>query len=159
MDAHRNFPTTTHYFPNLIEDNAVYVDKTQFIVSLIAKKSNAQFFLSRPRRFGKSLFLSAIEQVFLGKKELFKGLYIEDKIVWEPYPVIRLSMDKIGFFEVGLEKALYQAVQNIAAKHDITLTDISYGGRFGELINKMAQKYQKKVVLLIDFNIFRDRTV
>ena len=71
MDSRRNFPTTTQHFPDLIEDNAIYVDKTQFIVSLIAKKSNAQYFLSRPRRFGKSLFLSTLEQVFLGKKELF----------------------------------------------------------------------------------------
>ena len=67
MDNRRNFPTNSHYFPKLIEDNAIYVDKTPFIVPLIAKKTNAYYCLSRPRRFGKSLFLSTLEQVFLGK--------------------------------------------------------------------------------------------
>ena len=61
-----NYPISSHYFPNLIGDNAIYVDKTQFIVPLLEKKSNAMYFLSRPRRFGKSLFVSAIEQVFKG---------------------------------------------------------------------------------------------
>ena len=99
MENKRTYPTSTQYFPHLIEDDAVYIDKTQFIVPLIAKKSNSQYFLSRPRRFGKSLFLSTLEQVFLGKKQLFKGLYIYDKIDWsKKYPVIRLSMDKIGFY-------------------------------------------------------------
>jgi hypothetical protein len=74
MDYNRSFPTTTHYFPTIIDSGAVYIDKTQFIVPLLANKSNANFFLSRPRRFGKSLFMSALEQVCLGQKELFKGL-------------------------------------------------------------------------------------
>ena len=150
MLNNRNFPTGSQFFPNLIEDNAIYVDKTQFIVPLIAKKSNAQYFLSRPRRFGKSMFISTLEQVFLGKKELFKGLYIEDKIEWDSYPVIRLSMDKIGFFELGLEKALHGVLLSIARDNNIVLEGAGYSARFTELIKKMAEKYQKKVVLLID---------
>ena len=150
MLNNRNFPTGSQFFPNLIEDNAIYVDKTQFIVPLVAKKSNAQYFLSRPRRFGKSMFISTLEQVFLGKKELFKGLYIEDKIEWDSYPVIRLSMDKIGFFELGLEKALHGVLLSIARDNNIVLEGAGYSARFTELIKKMAEKYQKKVVLLID---------
>jgi Predicted AAA-ATPase/PD-(D/E)XK nuclease superfamily len=150
MVNNRNFPTGSQYFQILMEDNAIYVDKTQFIVPLLAKKYNAQYFLSRPRRFGKSLFLSTLEQVFLGKKELFKGLYIEDKIDWDTYPVIRLSMDKIGFFQSGLEVALYDMLKSLAREHGITLESTLYSGQFGELIQKIAEKHQKRVVLLID---------
>ena len=146
----RNYPLSSHYFPNLIENNAIYVDKTQFIVPLLANKNNASYFLSRPRRFGKSLFLSAIEQIFLGKKHLFKNLYIYDKIDWETHPVIRLSLDRIGFDAIGVEKALYLTVKNIADTHDIVLKNEDSARCFGELIQKLSEKYQKKMVILID---------
>ncbi len=152
MVTNRNFPTGSQFFQILRNADAVYVDKTQFIVPLLAKENNAQYFLSRPRRFGKSLFISTLEQVFLGKKEMFKGLYIEDKIKWEDYnyPVIRLSMDRIGFFQLGLEVALYDMLKGLAREHGITLESTLYSAQFGELIQKMSEKYQKKVVLLID---------
>ena len=84
------FPTSTHYFPSYINSNAVYIDKTQFIVPLLENEGNATYFLSRPRRFGKSLFLSTLEQVFSGKKDLFQGLYIYDKIEWDEFPAATL---------------------------------------------------------------------
>jgi hypothetical protein len=146
----RNFPTSTHYFPDLIKHDAVYVDKTQFIVPLMKKEYNSNFFLSRPRRFGKSLFVSTLEQVFLGKKELFKGLYIEDKIDWETYPVIRFSMDRIGFTEIGLDQALIIEVKRIAQKYDIILENTTHDLCFQELIGKINIKYKKQVVVLID---------
>ena len=62
MVTNRNFPTGSQVFPDYIEGNAIYVDKTQFIVPLLEKKTNAQYFLSRPRRFGKSLFISTLER-------------------------------------------------------------------------------------------------
>ena len=74
----RNYPISSHYFPKLIENDAIYVDKTQFIVPLLTKKNNDVYFLSRPRRFGKSLFMSTIEHVFRGRQDLFNGLYIYD---------------------------------------------------------------------------------
>jgi hypothetical protein len=150
MLNNRNFPTGSQFFQLLIEGKAVYVDKTQFIVPLIEKENNAQYFLSRPRRFGKSLFISTLEQFFLGKKELFKGLYIENKVEWDSYPVIRLSMDRIGFFEIGLEKALLETVQSIAMSENIVLNELGYSRGFAELLKKMAEKHQKRVVLLID---------
>lgn len=148
----RNYPLSSHYFPNLIENNAIYVDKTQFIVPLLANKNNASYFLSRPRRFGKSLFLSAIEQIFLGKKHLFKDLYIYDKIDWETqtHPVIRLSLDRIGFTDLGIEKALYAEIKSVANKYDIVLENDNSARCFGELIKKISEKYQKKIVILID---------
>lgn len=151
MGNKRTYPTSTQYFPHLIEDDAVYIDKTHFIVPLIAKKSNSQYFLSRPRRFGKSMFLSTLEQVFLGRKQLFKGLYIYDKIDWsKKYPVIRLSMDKIGFYDIGLENALHETVSGLAIQYEVTLRKTSLGGRFEELLTQIYLKHQQEVVLLID---------
>jgi Predicted AAA-ATPase/PD-(D/E)XK nuclease superfamily len=146
----RNYPISSHYFPNLIENNAIYVDKTQFIVPLLEKKNNATYFLSRPRRFGKSLFMSTIEHVFRGRQDLFKGLYIYDKIVWEEYPVIRLSLDRIGFTSKSLEQALFEEVQSIAESYQIVLKKSTYESCFSELIQKLFEKYQKRVVILID---------
>jgi hypothetical protein len=146
----RNYPISSHYFPVLIEEEAIYVDKTQFIVPLLEKKNNAMYFLSRPRRFGKSLFMSAIEHVFRGRRDLFKGLYIHDKIEWDEYPVIRFSLDKIGFTNIGLEEALYLEVRDFAEMNDIELSNTQYARCFKELIQKLSKKHQKKVVVLID---------
>ena len=146
----RNYPISAHYFPKLIENNAIYVDKTQFIVPLLAHKNNATYFLSRPRRFGKSLLVSALEHVFRGRQDLFKGLYIYDKIEWEEFPVIRFSLDKIGFIELGLKEALLQAVQGVAKTYGITLERTEHNLCFEELIMKLQEKYQKNVVLLVD---------
>jgi hypothetical protein len=146
----RNYPISSHYFPNLIEDGSIYVDKTNFIVPLLEKKGNASYFLSRPRRFGKSLFLSAIEHVFRGRQDLFEGLYIYDKIKWEEYPVVRLSLDKIGFKDLGLGQALLEAVQKIADTYQIVLQSTTHSTCFDELIQKLWGKYQKGVVVLVD---------
>ena len=150
--VNRNYPTTVHYFPDVVADNGIYVDKTRFIEPLLAHRNQKSFFLSRPRRFGKSMFLSAIEHLFLGRKDLFQGLYIYDKIKWEDYnyPIIRLSMDKIRFATLGLETALMKAVQTIAKDYEIQLDETDSGIAFQELFKKLTQKYQKGVVVLID---------
>ena len=150
MDNSRNYPTTSHNFPIIINSGAIYVDKTKFIVPLLEKEASSNFFLSRPRRFGKSLFVSTLEQVFLGNKDLFKGLYIEDKISWEPFPIIRLSMDKIGFASMGLEKALYAEVKKIGNDNNILLKEEGYDRIFAELIQRLSEKHQNRVVILVD---------
>jgi hypothetical protein len=146
----RNYPIGTQDFEDIIQSGAIYVDKTHFIVPLIKYSFHKNYFLSRPRRFGKSLFLDAIEQVLSGNQALFKGLYIYDKIDWQKYPVIRLSLDKIGFTEVGLPNALTKAVHKIAAEHQLSLTETTPGLSFAELITQLHAKYQKKVIVLID---------
>jgi Predicted AAA-ATPase/PD-(D/E)XK nuclease superfamily len=146
----RNYPIGTQDFTDVIESGAIYVDKTHFMVSLIKHSFHKNYFLSRPRRFGKSLFLNALEQVWSGNQALFKGLYIYDKIDWQKYPVIRFSLDKIGFRAIGLENALMEMVQDTAAKHQITLKKTYPSGCFEELITQLHEKYQKKVIVLID---------
>ena len=100
----RKYPLGQQDFPSIRKEGKVYVDKTMYAHLIIeTSKSN---FLSKPRRFGKSLFLSTLESIFLGKKELFEGLYIYDKWQFEEYPIIRISFSNIGYREMGLDKAI-----------------------------------------------------
>ena len=86
----KKLPIGIQTFENLIREGFVYVDKTQF-VSAITLQSK-YYFLSRPRRFGKSLFLSTIKAAFEGKRELFDGLYLHDNWDWnESNPVLHIS--------------------------------------------------------------------
>ena len=88
----QNLPIGMQSFESIRQNNFLYVDKTKHIYNLA--NSNRYYFLSRPRRFGKSLFLSTLEAYFLGKKELFKGLYIETvEKQWTEYPVLYLDMN------------------------------------------------------------------
>ena len=81
-------------FSKVIKGGYLYVDKTELISNLIA--NNAACFLSRPRRFGKSLLISTLEEIFLGNKELFKGLWIaQSSYAWPKHPVIRIDFSKI----------------------------------------------------------------
>ena len=77
-------------FRNLIEEDFVYVDKTGYIAKLLQMRRR-YYFISRPRRFGKSLFCNTLESLFKGDKELFKGLYIYDKYDFKPYPVLHFD--------------------------------------------------------------------
>ncbi|MEN9612375.1 MAG: hypothetical protein RLZZ628_3189 [Bacteroidota bacterium] len=146
----RNYPVTSQIFAQLREGDAVYVDKTQFLVPLLSQEFNAAFFLSRPRRFGKSMIISTLEAALSGQKELFKGLYLYDKIDWIKYPVIRFSMDKLGNFGEGFKNALFFMVSQCADKHQIVLKSNDYAPAFAELIEKIYDKYQQRVVILID---------
>ncbi len=86
----KRLPLGIQTFKEIIEDNYLYVDKTKIAYDLITK--NIYIFLSRPRRFGKSLFMDTIHNIYEGHKEHFKGLYIYDKWNWESTnPVIKIS--------------------------------------------------------------------
>jgi hypothetical protein len=91
----------------------VYVDKTQTIERLISKGKT--FFLSRPRRFGKSLLVSTLQALFEGRKELFEGLYIADKVDWEQrYPVIKLDWSNITHSSAEtIERAMMAHLQEV----------------------------------------------
>ncbi len=111
------------------------------------------YFLSRPRRFGKSLLVSTLDEIFSGNKELFKGLWIyKSDWKWEKYPVIRIDMSNIKIKTASeLEKRLLKMVNNTGKKFDIKIEDDVYYGAFSELIEKIAElSEKKKVVILID---------
>ncbi len=145
-----NYPVGIQSFEKLIDTNSIYVDKTSQIYSLIQKEGINNYFLSRPRRFGKSLLISTFKAIFQGKKELFKGFYIYDKIDWQPFPVIHLSMSDINFVGLGLEKALYLTIKKMAEDDEMTLAVEFAKSPLRELLELLYEKYQKKVVILID---------
>lgn len=133
------------------EKNYIYIDKTDLALSLI--ESSGYYFLSRPRRFGKSLFLDTLKNIFEGKKELFEGLYIYDKWDWKiTYPVIKIS------FGAGVVKNLEEmddAIQELIEinekKLGVECTDNTKHKKcLGELIYKAHEKYNQKVVVLVD---------
>jgi hypothetical protein len=110
------------------------------------------FFLSRPRRFGKSLLISTLEAIFKGEKALFEGLYIADKIDWnEWYPVIKLDWGGISHFSAAqMEEGTAIHLKRIAASHDITLEQTRASDRFEELIDILHQQTGRQVVVLVD---------
>lgn len=93
MNEIQKYPIGVQNFEKIIRNGFLYIDKTEFIYRLITK--GEYYFLSRPRRFGKSLLLSTLEAFFQGKRELFKGLAIDshDDITWEEYPVLHLDLN------------------------------------------------------------------
>ena len=145
----RKLTSSIYTFEKLIENNFLYVDKTEYIWRLI-DSAPAMYFMSRPRRFGKSLTVSTLEAVFSGKKELFKGLAIYDKPYdWKKYPVIHLDMNGWDFRTPEiLEESLRGAVSEVAQKHGIVLDVQTSDGMFRELITKMSK--EKPVVILLD---------
>jgi len=93
----QKLPIGIQTFRDIREESYIYIDKTDIAYDLIT--SERYFFLSRPRRFGKSLFLDTLKNIFEGKKELFEGLAIYDKWDWsETYPVIKISYEKYQLF-------------------------------------------------------------
>src|SRR5262245_8010685 len=89
-------PTDVSNFQTMVQGNYIYVDKTQLIYNLF-NKGKRYYFLSRPRRFGKTLLISTLKEIFLGKKKLFRGLWIYDSdYIWIEYPVIHLDFSTIA---------------------------------------------------------------
>ena len=143
------YPISIQTFETIIDGNYVYVDKTDLVYSLAQEHV---CFLSRPRRFGKSLLLSTLDAYFSGRKELFKGLKIEAlESKWDVYPVFRIDFAK-GRFDVegGLEQVLEEYVSNwesIYGKSDIYTT---LSSRFQYVLEQAVAKTGRKAVVLID---------
>ena len=144
----KKYPVGRQDFPKIINENFVYVDKTKYAWQLASL--GGSYFLSKPRRFGKSLFISTLESIFLGKKEFFKGLYIYDKWEFEEYPIIRIDFTKIGYRESGLYGAFINELYIIFESNKLTSNQNEISQKLRELIEKLYNKYQKGVVILID---------
>ena len=149
MERLPGLPIGLQYFAEIRKSDSIYIDKTQYIYE-ICRPPSRPFFLSRPRRFGKSLTLDTIAELFSGNRGLFEGLWIEDRWDWSlTNPVIRLSLDSIGH-EGGLENALKDALHDIAKTFKIKLRKKQASTLFKELIEKVMRKTGKQVVILID---------
>jgi len=146
----KKLPIGIQTFREIIEKDYLYIDKTKEAYELVTNYKYA--FLSRPRRFGKSLFLSTIKEIFEGNKELFKELYIYDKWNWEDkYPVIKISFSGDLKTPNGVKNVILHNLkdnqENLGIECDIVE---QYDSCFRELIKRSYQKYNKKVVILID---------
>jgi hypothetical protein len=148
MRKKQKYPIGIQSFEELRTGGYEYIDKTEHIYDLV--DSGKYYFLSRPRRFGKSLLLNAMKSFFEGKKHLFSGLYIEDKMEFKPYPIIHISFTNIDFAELGLRKAIFTVLNALAHQENIVLNQEGLGLAFQDLIKGLHEKYQEKVVILID---------
>ena len=143
------YPISVQDFRILIEDNYVYVDKTDLVYSLAQKHV---CFLSRPRRFGKSLLISTLEEYFKGSKELFKGLKIEElEKDWEEYPVFRIDFAGGDFNNpIMLSDKLDNWLNEWEKKYSIQNKSKTHEVRFLNIIKKAEQQTGHKAVVLID---------
>jgi hypothetical protein len=140
-------------FKKLREGGYVYVDKTEYIYRLV-KEGSGYYFLSRPRRFGKSLLLSTLEYLFKGERELYKGLYIEDKWEWgETNPVIRIDFAKDIVKKEDYKRRIIQELEKNYINNEIEQRiekEEDEVGLFEKLIISIYKRYSKQVVVLID---------
>jgi hypothetical protein len=147
----KKLPIGVQSFEQLIREGAVYVDKTKNIYEIL-KPGFGAYFLSRPRRFGKSLLVSTLEAIFKNKRHLFKGLWLDSSdYAWEEFPVIKIDMSSVSKkTNVTLNQALKEAVNDNALREGITLEDKEPERMFQLLIHALAKKYNQQVVILID---------
>lgn len=144
----RGYPLGVQTFEKIIDSNLLYIDKTKVIYNLT--QFGGYYFYARPRRFGKSLMLSTIKALYEGKKELFKGLWIENKWDWtKVQPVIHIGFSGMGHRVIGLENAINQTLDRLAKSYNIKFETKDYVTKFKTLIEEIA-KQNGKVILLID---------
>jgi hypothetical protein len=144
-------PIGIQTFSELRERNCVYVDKTSLLHKLMSEGKT--YFLSRPRRFGKSMTLSTLKAIYEGRKELFEGLWIEDKWDWSRrHPVIHIPFSSLDYANSGLENVLQYRMREIAIRYDIVLEQQTFNWCFDELIKKMSQKHGKVVILIDEYD-------
>lgn len=146
----KKLPVGISTFAKIRKGDYCYADKTGFIRKLV--DSGAYFFISRPRRFGKSLFIDTLREAFSCNKKLFKGLALEKTWNWErPYPVIHISFGG-GVVKTRAEldsNTLFQ-LRALAKQETLETTDDRTNLLFRELILALHKKYDEKVVILID---------
>ena len=138
-------------FRTLREDDAIYIDKTAFVEKIAGSKTK-YYFLARPRRFGKSLFLSTLKYFFEGRRELFKGLYVDSTDWgWDVYPVLHLDLNKNKYDEQGkLENVLDNLFRGWENEYGIEVKDKDYSLRFSTIIRAAHEKTGQQVVILVD---------
>ncbi|MDA0911010.1 MAG: AAA family ATPase [Proteobacteria bacterium] len=147
----KNLPLGDSTLSQIRTRNAIYVDKTRHLLQMI--NSGRYFFLSRPRRFGKSLTIDTLKQLFLGNKALFKGTFAESNWDWEvTYPVIHFSFG--GSSAYNSEKTTLDIIEftleEHAKAHDLSLPKRDYGSQLHYLIRALHEKYNQPVVFVTD---------
>ncbi len=154
MQETRKLPIGIQSFESLRNDGYIYIDKTEFVYNLA--HTGKVYFLSRPRRFGKSLFLTTLKAYFEGKKELFKGLKIENlekdnPDAWKRYPVIYLNFAQDNFSGPNvLEECINLQLKQYEEKYRITEIEKRFAARFITIVRTARKNTGLPVVVLID---------
>ena len=146
----RKYPVGIQSFESLRKEGYLYIDKTELIYRLIS--TGKYYFLSRPRRFGKSLLISTIEAYYSGQKELFQGLFIDGtEKNWISYPILHFDLSAQKYDSV---ESLYDILNDILAKwekkYGTEPSEVSLSLRFQGIIQRAAEKAGKGVVILVD---------
>ena len=144
------YPIGIQNFEKIRKDGYVYVDKTALIHRLAT--TGTYYFLSRPRRFGKSLLISTMEAYFKGKKELFKGLAMEQlEKDWTEYPVLHLDLNSGRYMEPkDLDVVLQQHLNNWEARYGVTPKYEDFAARLNDIIDAATEKTGRQIVVLVD---------
>jgi hypothetical protein len=146
-------PIGIQTFDEIRNEGYLYVDKTKYLIDLI--DSGKIYFLSRPRRFGKSLTISTFDALFSGKRELFKGLCAEEfcnRPEYKTYPVIRLDMSGLTTNEGSdaLRASMLRQIKENSRRLAVDVDDIYPGDAFSSLMKRAAEKHETRAVVLID---------
>ncbi|MDL2299598.1 AAA family ATPase, partial [Bacteroides sp. OttesenSCG-928-E20] len=146
----RNLPIGIQTFEYIRNNNFLYVDKTAFVYEL-ANRGKA-YFLSRPRRFGKSLLLSTFESYFQGRKDLFEGLAIAElETQWKEYPVLHLDLNAEKYDSVDSLIALINSfLAQWEALYGASENETTLATRFAGIIRRAHEQTDMEVVVLID---------
>ena len=146
----RRLPIGIQTFRELREEDCYYVDKTAYIERL--RHEGKHYFLSRPRRFGKSLFLDTLKELFESSEELFAGLYIHDRHDWsERHPVVRLSFGGSSFTEhANLRANVLAQLEGAAERHGLNVRYATGPERFAHLLRTLHARAGQRVVVLVD---------
>jgi hypothetical protein len=153
MNKLPKLPIGIQTFEKIRKEGYLYVDKTKYLIDLI--DNGSVYFLSRPRRFGKSLTISTFDALFSGKRELFKGLYAEEffeRPEYKVHPVIHLDMSRVTT-NMGLDEfraSLLDRVQDNAERLGVTVSPSTPADAFDRLMTRTAGKYGVPVVVLVD---------
>lgn len=147
----RRLPIAKTELRDIVEGDFLYADKTRFVKQLL-DEGHGYYFLARPRRFGKSLFLDTLRAAFAGEMEVFNGLYLENNWDWDiKYPVLKISFGRIGIKNADeLKNALINIVNSHAIENNLNINGNYPFELFFELIKNLSRATNKQVVLLID---------
>ena len=146
-------PVGIQDFEKLRTENYVYVDKTKLLYQMITQGD--MYFLSRPRRFGKSLLISTLRAIFQGKRHLFKGLWMDkSNYIWKQHPIIWLDMSAVANLSAELlQQSLNFNLDEIAEQYGVKLpVSLSVSDRLNKLITVLAKNNQKVVVLIDEYD-------
>lgn len=144
------YPVGVETFAEIIEGGFTYIDKTEIVYRL--SQSGKYYFLSRPRRFGKSLMLSTLEAYFEGRRELFDGLWLGNAkgVDWTPRPVLRLNFISSKAQDEDVTSLINRHLKNWESTYNITDIEVSLSQRFFNVVKRAYETTGHKVVILID---------